>query len=155
MKQQLMPPPQWNVASNPSKTNSRLPWERPQIGKKIEGQWEEITSGDPEEVGHPCCPQENYCPPCPPQCSRCKQQRFCARQRKEESLGRQSLILWEEGHQAHQLAQIDNLVTTEIQENYGFIPNTNISTHLNARHVLGNTPMESTSPTLQINTSMT
>ncbi len=52
----------------------------------------------------------------------------------------QSLIQWEEGCQAHQLAQIDNLATREIERNYGFIPNTNISTHLNARHVLGDTP---------------
>jgi hypothetical protein len=28
----------------------------------------------------------------------------------------------------------------EIERNYGFIPNTNISTHLNAHHVLGNPP---------------
>jgi hypothetical protein len=62
------------------------------------------------------------------------------RQRKEESQGMQSLIRWEEGRRAHQLAQIDNLATREVQGNYGFIPNPNISTHLNARHVLGNTP---------------
>ncbi len=37
--------------------------------------------------------------------------------------------------------QIDNLATSEIERNYGFIPNTNISTHLNTRHVLGNIPM--------------
>ena len=28
----------------------------------------------------------------------------------------------------------------ETQENYGFVPNLAISTHLNARHVLGETP---------------
>ena len=28
----------------------------------------------------------------------------------------------------------------EILSNYGFVPNPNISTHLNARHVLGDTP---------------
>jgi hypothetical protein len=36
--------------------------------------------------------------------------------------------------------QIDILATREIERNYGFIPNTNISTHLKARHVLGDTP---------------
>ncbi len=36
--------------------------------------------------------------------------------------------------------QIDNLATREVQGNYGFIPDPNISTHLNASHVLGNTP---------------
>jgi hypothetical protein len=36
--------------------------------------------------------------------------------------------------------QIDILATREIETNYRFIPNTNISTHLNAHHVLGNTP---------------
>jgi hypothetical protein len=61
-------------------------------------------------------------------------------QRKEESQGKQSLIRWEEGHQAHQLAQIDILATRKIQGNYGFILNTNISTHLNACHVLGDIP---------------
>jgi hypothetical protein len=45
----------------------------------------------------------------------------------------------EEGRQAPQLAQIDILATREIEKNYGFIPNTNISTHLNVHHVLGNT----------------
>jgi hypothetical protein len=39
------------------------------------------------------------------------------------------------------LRQIDNLAMREIQGNYGFIPNTNISTHLNACHELGDTPM--------------
>jgi hypothetical protein len=29
-----------------------------------------------------------------------------------------------------------------MQRNYGFIPNQKISTHLNARHVLGDTPTE-------------
>ncbi len=61
-------------------------------------------------------------------------------QRKEETQEMQSLIQWEESRQAHQLVQIDNLATREIERNYGFIPNTNISTHLNARHVLGNIP---------------
>ena len=36
--------------------------------------------------------------------------------------------------------QKDNLATREILSNYGFVPNLNISTHLNAHHVLGNTP---------------
>jgi hypothetical protein len=36
--------------------------------------------------------------------------------------------------------QIDTLATREIERNYRFIPSTNISTHLNASHVLGNTP---------------
>ena len=40
----------------------------------------------------------------------------------------------------HQLAQIDNLAMREILNNYRFIPDPRISTHLNARHVLGNTP---------------
>jgi hypothetical protein len=33
-----------------------------------------------------------------------------------------------------------NLATREVQENYGFIPDPNISTHVNTRHVLGDTP---------------
>jgi hypothetical protein len=111
----------------------------PNGAKKIQGRWEEITSGNLEEEGHPHRPQENYCPPHSPQCSRCQLQKFHAYQRKEETRGMQSLIKWEEGCQAHQLAQIDNLATREIERNYGFIPNTNISTHLNARHVLGDT----------------
>ena len=51
--------------------------------------------------------------------------------------------------------QIDNSATREIQRNYGFIPNQKISTHLNAHHVLGNTPMEVNYPTSQTNTSTT
>jgi len=46
----------------------------------------------------------------------------------------------EEGHLAHQLAQIDNLATREILNNYGFIPDPKISTHLSAHHVLDDTP---------------
>jgi hypothetical protein len=38
----------------------------PNGAKKIQGQQEDITSGDPEEEGHPRRPQENYCPPCSP-----------------------------------------------------------------------------------------
>jgi len=38
--------------------------------------------------------------------------------------------------------QIDNLATREILGNYGFIPDLKISTHLNACHVLGDTPTE-------------
>ena len=34
------------------------------------------------------------------------------------------------------------LATREILGNYGFIPDLKISTHLNARHVLGDTLME-------------
>jgi hypothetical protein len=64
------------------------------------------------------------------------------RQRKEETQGTQGIIRWEEGRQTHQLAQIDNSATREIQRNYGFIPNQEISTHLSARHVLGDTPTE-------------
>jgi hypothetical protein len=106
--------------------------------QKIQGGWEEITSRNHEEEGHPCRPQENYCPLHSPQCSRRQQQRFRTRQRNEETQGMQRLIQWEESCQAHQLVQIDNLATSEIERNYGFIPNTNISTRLNTRHVLGN-----------------
>ncbi len=47
-----------------------------------------------------------------------------------------------EGLAAHQLAQIECAAVKEIGEAYGFIPNLYISTHLNARHVLGETPTE-------------
>ena len=50
------------------------------------------------------------------------------------------LIQWEEGRTAHQLAQVDSLAERETQESYGFLPNLEISIHLNARHVLGDTP---------------
>jgi hypothetical protein len=52
----------------------------------------------------------------------------------------QEIIRWEEGRQAHQIAQIKNQAAREIRKNFGFIPNVEISTHLNARHVLGETP---------------
>jgi hypothetical protein len=61
-------------------------------GEKIQGQWEEITSGNPEEEGHSHRPQEIHCPPHSSQCSRRQQQRFRMHQRKEESQGMQSLI---------------------------------------------------------------
>jgi hypothetical protein len=62
------------------------------------------------------------------------------RQRKEEVKRTESVIQWEEGREAHKIAQITNQATRETRENYGFIPNLAISTHLNARHVLGKTP---------------
>jgi hypothetical protein len=61
-------------------------------------------------------------------------------QRKEETKKLQSLILCEEGRTAHQFAQIEPAEVRETQENYGFVPDLTISTHLNARHVLGKTP---------------
>jgi hypothetical protein len=36
--------------------------------------------------------------------------------------------------------QVDHQATREVRENFGFIPNLTISTHLNAQHVLGKTP---------------
>jgi hypothetical protein len=48
----------------------------------------------------------------------------------------------EEGREAHKIAQITNHAMRETHENYGFVPNLAISTHLNACHVLGETPTE-------------
>ncbi len=52
----------------------------------------------------------------------------------------ESIIRWEEGREAHKFAQITNHAMKETHENYGFVPNLAASTHLNARHVLGETP---------------
>ncbi len=64
----------------------------PSKAKKIQGRREEITSGNPEEQGHSRRPQENYCPPRSLRRSRREQQRFRARQRKEETQGTQGII---------------------------------------------------------------
>jgi hypothetical protein len=40
------------------------------------------------------------------------------------------------------VVQIDRAAVKEIGEAYGFVPNLSISTHPNARHVLGKTPTE-------------
>jgi hypothetical protein len=93
-----------------------------------------------KKEGHSRRPQENQCPQSPAQRSRQQQQRYRARQRKGEEQRTQEIIRWEEGRQAHRIAQIKNQAAREIRENFGFIPNVEISTHLNARHVLGKTP---------------
>ncbi len=119
---------------------------KPSRAKKSQGQREESTKEHPTEQGHSrhpkeICPQEIH-----PQeiCSRSRrcQQRFHARQRREETKGMKSLIQWEEGQAAHQLAQLERSAVKEIGEAYSFIPNLSISTHLNACHVLGKTPTE-------------
>jgi hypothetical protein len=61
-------------------------------------------------------------------------------QRQEEETNTQIFIQWEEGCNTHKLAQVDHQATREIHENFGFVPNFTISTHLNAQHVLGKAP---------------
>jgi hypothetical protein len=61
-------------------------------------------------------------------------------QRKKEVKRTEIVVRWEEGREAHKIAQITNQVTRETRKNYGFIPDLAISTHLNARHLLGKTP---------------
>ena len=51
----------------------------------------------------------------------------------------ESLIWWEAGRYKHQLEQMDCAIEKETRENLGFVPDINISVHLNARIVLGNT----------------
>jgi hypothetical protein len=53
----------------------------------------------------------------------------------------QHFIRWEEGRESHKLAQIDQHAKRETHKNFGFVPNITISIYLNARHVLGETPM--------------
>ncbi len=91
------------------------------------------------EEGHSLRPKEISPQEIRLQSRRC-QQRFRARQRKEEAKRLQSLILWEEGRTAHQFAQIERAAVRETRENYGLVPNLTISIHLNAPHVLGKTP---------------
>jgi hypothetical protein len=52
----------------------------------------------------------------------------------------ESVIQWEEGRNAHKIAQITNQATRETHKNYRFIPNLAISTHSNTSNVLGETP---------------
>jgi hypothetical protein len=108
-------------------------------GKKCQGQREESTKEHPVEEGHSLRPKEISPQEIRLQSRRC-QQRFRARQRKEEAKRLQSLILWEEGRTAHQFAQIERAAVRETRENYGLVPNLTISIHLNAPHVLGKTP---------------
>jgi hypothetical protein len=50
----------------------------------------------------------------------------------------ESLIWWEEGSYKHRLAQIDHVIEKKTRANFGFIPDINISVHLNTRILLGN-----------------
>ncbi len=51
----------------------------------------------------------------------------------------ESIIWWEEGRFTHQLAQIISTAQKETKIIFGFIPDTDISNHLNACQVLGDT----------------
>jgi hypothetical protein len=69
-----------------------------------------------------------------------RQQQQCQIQQTKIKRERtKSLIWWEEGRYKHQLAQIDCAIEKETRTNFRFIPDINISIHLNARIVLGNT----------------
>ena len=55
----------------------------------------------------------------------------------------QTLLLhqlhWEEMHKHNQNAQLEGNIRSQVYDLYNFVPNLSISTHLNARKVLGNT----------------
>ena len=53
------------------------------------------------------------------------------------SLARQ--LHWEETREHNQNAQLDRKIDSRIHDLYNFVPDLSLSTHLNARKVLGNT----------------
>jgi hypothetical protein len=66
MKHQPRLPLQWNVASNPSKTNSRPPWERPQTGqKKSKSNGKKSLQGILKKKGTPTSPKKSTAPRTP------------------------------------------------------------------------------------------
>ena len=72
-------------------------------------------------------------------CNRRQCQRYsrCLCKQRKTSLARQ--LHWEEARKHNQNAQLDKKIYSRVHDLYNFVPNLSLSTHLNARKVLGDT----------------
>ena len=135
-----------------------IPRGKTSAGKKREGRWQENKEG---YQGHCHCPdehkthhshhtkakskieineevQQEVCKETHHKTHSCRQQqRFALRCQKERASPIQKKIAWEREREEHRRAQVVRAIEWRVMDSYGFHPASHLSTHMNARQVLG------------------